>query len=1586
MIEDNTTDLNESESNTIKYVRSNVPRIMSDAQFTQGYLQDPATIVMSNAFKLKAFDGGLIVPTKYDFQQKYKGILRFKDVEVLHDDVLTDIKLLPDNITIGSLVKDVYLQDLPENLNRIHRNAPKFFKEKFIDSAIGFYLYQKYYYILSLINFVDKHRKDPALKELKDLHIYLEWIAPRKSESIDFILRGPISNQNYNINFVEHYEVLVSPSQKMENIIAYQQLVSTQATAVSIEEVRQEIEHRANSYNKLADVARTYLVNVYSNDGVSVTTDNDNNLVFDCSSVEIGNTYGEDSSKKYDDLGTEITSNEVHSRMTINKLKKLFNDYSRLRINKLMFDTDVYYTHLDSIDNMFVVFPGIRCDTRYSHGEHNNFNNSLAIAGKFTRVGTQYQFIQSSEAITFNIGTDVKNFQFFIVPGKGEGKLAFNDLLITVRKWNIFQYPITTGYTTRIKRTKRVAEIVENVTRVYGRVNRKENYEKENGGESNTYITGEGNELSNLSSENMNITNGVVNANGRMNLLKNKDSAYTVDSNGDVKINYSNRFNRNASMNDDREKQLHKISGLINEYRPVLAQSEVDELIIRTNTIINSGDMTNGNDAAKVYRLASDLVKKMTTNTTTKDLLTVVWKKLYAMSEQLKTNGDKDNTADSPSLELVRLHMAYLKNILNKIVGIKALNAENTISINEALAKSEPFTKMQLLKGFAIKNIDMKLVTGNDGSVPNDLKQKLLEMFSKIIYSRSLPYANLNDDSSVSDVMKNIFDKEYPNIGAGWIVNVAKFEEYDPTSSFSKSNFEYLTDNAVDGGKELKISDIVSLAKDFIGNDIASSIQREYADSSNRNTGTEPSYVITEEDYLVAYKKSLSDDLNEIINDDDLFSSVLNNEVDNKTSIDSWIHDYDYYITHASPVYTNSYNYVDGKKEINSYIEENDDSKYVEDNINDLCYIERLVGDADNGNLPMKHDVCFMYSQHEHLIQQMPFSLDSDNFSDEFKFNNDYVSVNGNYYLFYKEPTDVAFVYVNIDNYSYQYAYKLTNLYKPVSNGEEVEGALDGQYRYDIISSSSDSGTSSSFSNADTYIVLNYDDVEKREIVAVSGVSNLYKYLDENNNWVYFWLIQTPSLSSNGVVVACYSGKYYSQLFSGTANFSYVKIDGTTYVFRPTYDDYSTHYRFSLFPGIGYEIATGKSNVYKAYSVNNEMTYYYWKDTDYHKSLLLTSFGELKRRIIEDELNFKRTDGYVIYKKSDQNQITVQDADLTVNSTEIKLTYDDGNSVSTDDIYIRKYDSKIEQASLAIYDGVGEMNTVTGVVTFASDQENASTFGSGKPIDNKAAEITIMFGDGVRVIFRFEYVNYESSSIYQNDKGYLLVYNMENVTNYDTLEVIEAGAPIGMITNSGDTFYYNNVAYTVNYDVEITEAGIETGIDGIITITSISVLYIDDISYGFLKYSNHIVRVEMNSMKFSNDVTYTLQAANANINIASANNINTENLVFPFTKYMFNICDYIKIVDENNRFLMIVKNESQQNHDSSEYYVRYSTNMNDEIKMVNFDSKLLCEFVGENYIIVNNTPHSVTYENRHIDKDITLIPSVNKMTLSLEFS
>jgi len=382
-----------------------------------------------------------------DFAQKYRKLI-FREPKSLYDKIISDSRgRLPKNEILMSIFEEQYINKLQNNLENVREYSPAFIQTEFftqngMPNNSNFTYYQYYMFLIIFINFVITNYDGIDFMKLDKIETIYNWCVKKNSDDYEFIINGPNDAVNYNPDYINLYNSIISLSNSPTSIIEYQQSNLMQQTAYNTHQINDTITRRNNAYDKLSDEARKYNIIVDSARGVIVSSDTKNNLLFNCGFVDLGDPTEQDKTARYEDIDTIITSNIVNSKINTKKLEEIFNKYSRVKIIELVITSETFITSLDVFPKLFLVFNGISCSERTVY---NTFaGDDFKIGGSFVKTSRGYEFKPDVEAVTYRrTRTKVEKFELYITNNPGfDNDIVPNEYILRFTKDKIYQYPI----------------------------------------------------------------------------------------------------------------------------------------------------------------------------------------------------------------------------------------------------------------------------------------------------------------------------------------------------------------------------------------------------------------------------------------------------------------------------------------------------------------------------------------------------------------------------------------------------------------------------------------------------------------------------------------------------------------------------------------------------------------------------------------------------------------------------------------------------------------------------------------------------------------------------------------------------------------------------------------------------------------------------------------------------------------------------------------------------------------------------------------------------------------------------------------
>ena len=329
---------------------------------------------------------------------KLKRDLKFVDEKVLYKTICKSARVIPEIELLEADVSDYYSIKLIENIINIKQYSPAFYVNS-IAQEKEFIVYQAFIYLISMITYVSA-RKDLESFIKKDVNMttVITWCVARNLPDLVYILSGPTTNTNYNIDFKTLYKTLISSSnelfEKSVNITEYMQLMSLKKNEEYLLDFMDNINNRPNAYNKLQNISETYVIHYDTRYGCKFEFDKEGDLTVNCQNVQIGNGLTKSLNLKLDSMIMNTDEIEINSKISSNKLNQLMNYYNTIKINKLLVQKNLYQTSLDIFEKIYIVFPNINLISRTNQAYN---NGSLTISGKFKLNNLWYEFIPDRE-------------------------------------------------------------------------------------------------------------------------------------------------------------------------------------------------------------------------------------------------------------------------------------------------------------------------------------------------------------------------------------------------------------------------------------------------------------------------------------------------------------------------------------------------------------------------------------------------------------------------------------------------------------------------------------------------------------------------------------------------------------------------------------------------------------------------------------------------------------------------------------------------------------------------------------------------------------------------------------------------------------------------------------------------------------------------------------------------------------------------------------------------------------------------------------------------------------------------------------
>lgn len=440
-------------NNSNQFLRENEPKKMREIK--QEYIASERINKINVQPLLKKLDKEIVRKIE-EFHRKFV----YSNPTSIYNSIVQDSRgKLPVNEKLLNDVNIYYSSMFDTNLYNLYVNSADFFVSTFflnedgkpaINSA-NFRAYEKYVYLLALLVYIFDNKNELNGKLDKDYDAVVNWMQLRYSDSLPNILEGPHTTYTNPPNFLDHYAALINSSATVSNVMEEAKISKLNLTYNELANFKFAFKNAPNTYHKNYDNARQYNIIIRDSSKLRSGVDEENNLVFDGSYLDIGDVGNEQIIAQYNSIivqqGVEKTP---PSRMLTQQLQLLFNEYSAISVSELSFRYEMFLVDLSKFDFVYLVFPEIITIERTIYNE--NGPGVLRIAGRFIRNDSlmRYEFVPNEECVSF-IGsqTFVRGFHFYITNNlKGTNALSPNPTVIEFSKTDVFNHLLTTNLST----------------------------------------------------------------------------------------------------------------------------------------------------------------------------------------------------------------------------------------------------------------------------------------------------------------------------------------------------------------------------------------------------------------------------------------------------------------------------------------------------------------------------------------------------------------------------------------------------------------------------------------------------------------------------------------------------------------------------------------------------------------------------------------------------------------------------------------------------------------------------------------------------------------------------------------------------------------------------------------------------------------------------------------------------------------------------------------------------------------------------------------------------------------------------------
>ena len=434
----------------------NSKQIIKDSQQR---LDDEAMMAL-NFKTVKGNQGGLLATvnemkgTFYEANDEFYNIVSqyiFLDLNVIYSAITQEARVLDKNEIFETYINSYYNERFMTCLNNYYKHSPSFFKTLFPDKADNVnnrnihQSFQKYYYLLCIIQYVNDNYTDEKMTNLP-LNFYnniVNWCKTRNDPNIIYQLNGPSKNQVITFDFAKHYHSLISVQNTTQDINDYNKLVRLQNMDNGLVQLFDFLKNMPNVYTKNPNFANQYVLHINTYDIKDKFVDVDGKLVYDLAHVDFGDTTNDTTRAHIDEIDKLKTKDITLSKLNIKKLEKIFNMYSRLKVESLVVDKRTYITDLTKYNAVYLVFEGVQCSDRTVGSNKNIAYGDLAIPGKFiVNDNGDYEFKTFTEYTTYRPErTRVKKCQLYLTTDNNNIIVPY-EISLGVSKDDLYNIPL----------------------------------------------------------------------------------------------------------------------------------------------------------------------------------------------------------------------------------------------------------------------------------------------------------------------------------------------------------------------------------------------------------------------------------------------------------------------------------------------------------------------------------------------------------------------------------------------------------------------------------------------------------------------------------------------------------------------------------------------------------------------------------------------------------------------------------------------------------------------------------------------------------------------------------------------------------------------------------------------------------------------------------------------------------------------------------------------------------------------------------------------------------------------------------------
>lgn len=415
--------------------------------FNQYYVNSPnfPPIIREKKDAVRDIDPSLI-PTKKIKKRKFQ-FVETNPSDIFEEIVKDSRGSLPNNKVLQTGVNVFFKDKLASNLSAVYENDVRLFEE--LEKNDNYHLYEKYIYMLSLITYINSNAGEIKGKLNNDAEGIIEWGQLRDDKSLSWRLEGPTSPTTSEIDFIKHYNMLVSTANETNDLVEQTKVSKLNMLYDGITNLRKENTERPNSFDKELDLARQYYIIIRDERNLISEVDANGNLLFDASNLDLGDVSHNKTEAQFNSI--IVSQDKVKSspsKMAFKSIQQLFTNFSSIAVHNFSLAYGLFENDISKFPTVFLVFPGIHTTEHTVIGSISR--GVLRIAGRFTNdiEKRRYVFQPNEEMTTFDGSqTFVQNMMFYITTSETDTNnyIIGNPLMRNFTLDDIYNHLITTN-------------------------------------------------------------------------------------------------------------------------------------------------------------------------------------------------------------------------------------------------------------------------------------------------------------------------------------------------------------------------------------------------------------------------------------------------------------------------------------------------------------------------------------------------------------------------------------------------------------------------------------------------------------------------------------------------------------------------------------------------------------------------------------------------------------------------------------------------------------------------------------------------------------------------------------------------------------------------------------------------------------------------------------------------------------------------------------------------------------------------------------------------------------------------------------